>query len=56
MQIVIDIEELLALLACFIEKYPSAKIDGGDYIVQNEEARKDAIELVVNIFDVCYFA
>ena len=50
----VDNEELLALIADFIEKHPLAKELGGEYIYQNDKAQEDAISLVANIFDNCF--
>ncbi len=50
----IDTEELLLLIAQFIEKHPLAKDCGGEYIYQSDEAQEDAIELVANIFENCF--
>ena len=46
-----DVEEVMALLAGYIEKHPLAVECGGEYIMQNDEAQVDAINLVCNIFD-----
>ena len=46
-----DIEEIMVLLAGYIEKYPLAVELGGEYIMQNDKAQVDALELVCNIFD-----
>lgn len=46
-----DTEEILVLLAEYIEKYPLAVECGGEYIMQSDEAQIDALELVCNIFD-----
>ena len=47
----IDREELLALIALYAEKHPSVVEVGGEYIMQNDKAQVDALELVCNIFD-----
>ena len=47
----IDREELLALIALYAEKHPLAVEVGSEYIMQNDEAQVDALELVCNIFD-----
>jgi hypothetical protein len=46
-----DEEEVMALLAGFIEKHPSAVECGGEYIMQDDEAQVDALQLVCDIFD-----
>lgn len=46
-----DIEEVLALLAGYIEKHPLAVECGGEYIMQDDKAQVDALELVCNVFD-----
>ena len=46
-----DAEEVMALLAGYIEKHPLAVECGGEYIMQDDEAQVDAINLVCNIFD-----
>lgn len=46
-----DTEEVMLLLADFIEKHPMAIECGSEYIMQNDEAQADALELVCNIFD-----
>ena len=50
----IDTEELLVLIAQYIEKHPLAKDCGSEYIYQSDSAQKDAIELVANIFENCF--
>lgn len=47
----VDIEEILVLLAGYIEKHPRAVECGSEYIMQNDEAQVDALKLVCNIFD-----
>lgn len=47
-----DTEELLVLLAGYIEKHPLALECGGEYITQDDKAQADAVELVANIFDM----
>lgn len=49
-----DKEELLVLIAGYMEKHPSAKELGGEYVYQDDEAQEDAIELVANIFEKCF--
>ncbi len=46
-----DFEEIKAMFAWYIEKHPDVLTLGGDYIVQNEDAQKDAVQLVCDIFD-----
>ena len=46
-----DTEEIMTLLAGYIEKHPLAVECGGEYIMQDDEAQEDALELVCNIFD-----
>lgn len=46
-----DTEEIMALLAEYIEKHPLAVECGGEYIMQDDEAQVDALNLVCNIFD-----
>ena len=47
----IDIEEIKALLAGYIEKHPLAVENGSDYIIQDGDAQADAVVLVCDIFD-----
>lgn len=44
-------KEIMTLLAGYIEKHPLAVECGGEYIMQDDEAQVDALELVCNIFD-----
>lgn len=46
-----DTEEVLVLLAGYIDKHPLAIECGGEYIYEDDKAQADAIELVANIFD-----
>lgn len=46
-----DTEEIMALLAGYIEKHPLAVDAGGNYIMQDDKAQVDALELVCDIFD-----
>ena len=46
-----DIEEIMVLLASYIEKHPKALSLGGEYIMLNDKAQEDAIRLVRDIFD-----
>lgn len=50
----LDTDELLALVADYVEKHPLAKELGGEYIYQSDKAQEDAIDLVANIFDNCF--
>lgn len=50
----LDTEELMVLISEYTEKHPLAKELGSEYIYQDDEARIDAVELVANIFDVCF--
>ena len=49
-----DKEELLVLIAGYMEKHPLVKELGGEYIYQDGKAQEDAIELVANIFENCF--
>ena len=44
-------EEIMALLARYIEKHPLAVECGGEYIMQDDKAQEDALQLVCDIFD-----
>jgi hypothetical protein len=46
-----DTEELLVLLAGYMDKHPLVAECGSEYIYEDDEAQRDAIELVANIFD-----
>lgn len=46
-----DIEEIKALIAGYVERHPLVEKMGGEYIMQNDEAQEDAIQLVADIFD-----
>lgn len=46
-----DAEEMMALLARFIESHPLVVDRGGEYIMQDDEAQDDAVQLVCDIFD-----
>ena len=46
-----DNEEVMVLLAEYIEKHPLAIELGSEYISQDDEAQVDAIQLVCDIFD-----
>ena len=47
----IDKEEVLALIALYAEKHPLAVECGSEYIMQDDKAQADALQLVCNIFD-----
>lgn len=46
-----DEEEVMALLVTFMEKYPLVTVCGSEYIMQNDKAQVDAVQLVCDIFD-----
>jgi len=46
-----DTEEVMLLLADFMEKHPLAVGCGSDYIMQSDKAQIDALQLVCEIFD-----
>ena len=46
-----DYEEIKAMFAWYIEKHPYALTLGGEYIMQDDKAQEDAIQLVCEIFD-----
>lgn len=46
-----DTEEVMLLLANFIEKHPMAIECGSEYIMQSDKAQVDALQLVCDIFD-----
>lgn len=48
---IFDIEEIKALIAGYVERHPLVEEMGGEYIMQNDEAQEDAIQLVADIFD-----
>ena len=48
---IFDKEEMMALLADYIEKHPLAVENGSDYIMQDGDAQADAVQLVCDIFD-----
>jgi hypothetical protein len=49
-----DKEELLLLIAGYMEKHPLAKELGGEYVYQDDKAQEDAIKLVADIFENCF--
>lgn len=46
-----DIEEIKVLIAGYIERHPLVEECGGEYIMQNDKAQEDALQLVCDIFD-----
>lgn len=50
----IDKEELLLLIANYMEKHELVIELGGEYIYQNDKAQQDAIKLVADIFENCF--
>ena len=46
-----DMEEIKALIAGYVERHPLAEECGGEYVMQDDEAQEDAIQLVCDIFD-----
>ncbi len=44
-------EEIKKLIAKYAEKHPLAKECGGEYIMQDDKAQEDALQLVCDIFD-----
>ena len=48
----IDIEEIKTLLSEYIEKYPLAVRYGSIYIMENDKAKADAVQLICNLFDI----
>ena len=46
-----DMEEIKALIAGFVNRHPLVEERGGEYIMQNDEAQEDAVQLVCDIFD-----
>lgn len=46
-----DTEEVMLLLADFMEKHPLAVECGSEYIMQSDKAQVDALQLVCDIFD-----
>lgn len=51
MAVIIDIEEVKALIAGYIKRHPLAEESGSEYIMQNDEAQEDALQLVCDMFD-----
>lgn len=50
-KIILDMEEVKALIAGYMERHPLVEKCGGEYIMQDDEAQEDAIQLVCDIFD-----
>lgn len=48
---IFDVEEIKALIAGYMDRHPLVEERGGEYIMQNDEAQEDAIQLVCDIFD-----
>ena len=48
---IFDIEEIKALIAGYVDRHPLVEESGGEYIMQDDEAQEDAIQLVADIFD-----
>jgi hypothetical protein len=48
---IFDVEEIKCLIAGYMERHPLVEECGGEYIMQNDEAKEDAIQLVCDIFD-----
>ena len=46
-----DMEEIKALIAGYVERHPLVEECGSEYIMQNDEAQVEAIQLVCDIFD-----
>lgn len=46
-----DVEEIIELISEYAEKHPLVEDLRGEYILQNDKAQEDAIQLVANIFD-----
>lgn len=44
-------KKIKTLLDWYIEKYPHVVELGGEYIMQDDEAQEDALQLVCDIFD-----
>lgn len=51
MAVIIDMEEVKALIDGYIKRYPLAEKYGSEYIMQNDFAQEDALQLVCDIFD-----
>ena len=46
-----DYEEIMSLIAEYIEKHPLARKFGSEYIMQSDKAQEDALKLVCDMFD-----
>ena len=46
-----DMEEIKALIEGYAKRHPLAEKMGGEYIMQDDEAQEDALQLVCDIFD-----
>lgn len=46
-----DIEAIKALIEGYVKRHPLAEKMGGEYIMQDDEAQEDALQLVCDIFD-----
>lgn len=44
-------EKVMELLSKYAEKHPLAAECGGEYIMQDDEAQVDALQLISDIFD-----
>ena len=44
-------EEIKALIEGYMKRHPLVEERGGEYIMKNDEAQEDAIQLVCDIFD-----
>lgn len=51
MAVIIDMEEVKALIAGYIERHPLAEKCGSEYIMQDDSAQEDALQLVCDMFD-----
>lgn len=51
MAVIVDKEEIFALIAGYRERHPLAEKHGSEYIMQSDEAQEDAIQLVCDMFD-----
>lgn len=46
-----DIDKIEELLTEYYKKYPLAIEGGSEFVMQNDEAQSDALELICKIFD-----
>lgn len=46
-----DIEEIKVLIAGYVDRHPLVKELGSEFIMQNDKAQEDALQLVCDIFD-----